>query len=281
MSVAKHTIVISRKGVPYKLCKILFGSDGSYYITVPYHSANKALLFMQTVNYVASTPTHIDHECWVPFSEAIELASSDDARIKLSHHPDGFVQFSGQGLVSGRNTDGSPKGIGINTWPLEVFNRGPAFGLSFHGIEQFEQEANASAETCTFCYEELVTLPGYTSLMLEGHYFSPLSRRFIRISPNGTRILPILHPTGMVLELQVVLPKDDCPIGGFFGLDLFGGLSAEISATSGYCLSSSTGNRRTNDKGETLGDGLFCLYPRPDELPTRRSLDYFAPPSPG
>jgi hypothetical protein len=37
----------------------------------------------------------------------------DEYRLKLSHHPDGFVQFSGHGIKSGRNADGTPKGLGV------------------------------------------------------------------------------------------------------------------------------------------------------------------------
>ena len=53
----KHTVVISAKGKSHKICKVWYGSDGSYYVTVPYHPANKAILLKQTVNYLASVPT--------------------------------------------------------------------------------------------------------------------------------------------------------------------------------------------------------------------------------
>ena len=280
MAVAKYTIAISSKGVSRKICKVWFGSDGSYYITVPYHSAHKALLFKMTVNYTNTIPKSVDDHCWTPLSEAIDVGSSDDARIKLSHHPSGFTQFSGHGLVSGKNPDGTCKGIGIDSWPLANGCRGPAFCVSISGIEEFEEETHRSSDVCVFNLDKLTIIPGFTSLILEGHYFPSLWRRFIRTRVDGTRIIPIVHPEGVILELLVILPNDDCPIGGFIGFDFFGGRSRRSAEKSGYCLSSSTGNCRKNDKGELLGDGLYCFYPRPEESPTCRSLDYQLPQGP-
>jgi hypothetical protein len=110
LGMSKHTVMISTNGRLYKICKIWYGSDGSYYVTVPYHPANQAVLLKQPVNYVQSVPTSVDHEYVTPLDEAIDVGSSDDARIKLSHHPDGFVQFSGQGLVCSDDCGGfSPR----------------------------------------------------------------------------------------------------------------------------------------------------------------------------
>ena len=273
----KHTVLISAKGKLYKICKIWYGSDGSYYVTVPYHPANRAVLLKLPVNYVASVPTGPDHEYVVSQSEALDDGSSDDARIKLSHHPDGFAQFSGHGLISGKNPDGSPKGIGIQTWPLEHGCRGPAFSLSVRGIEQFEPAGDKVQNACVLNYDELTVIPGSTRAVIEGHYFPLLWRRFIRTRPDGKKFIPIVHPAGVILELSVLLPGDACPIGGFIGLDFFGSIDHEPSSDSGYCLSSSTGNLRQNEKGEMIGDGLYCMYPRPDGMPTSRSLDYQIP----
>ena len=208
------------------------------------------------------------------------MGSSDDARIKLSHHPSGYTQFSGHGLISGKEADGTPKGIGVQTWPLEHGCRGPSFSLSLRGIEQFESAGDRFPNACVLDYDELTVIPGCTGAVIEGHYFPLLWRRFIRTRPDGTKVIPILHPAGVVLELRVLLPNDDCAIGGFIGLDFFGSIDRESSGDSGYSLSSSTGNLRKNDKGELLGDGLYCMYPRPEDLPTHRSLDYQLPSSP-
>src|SRR5438552_2891197 len=125
MPPGKYTIVFESRAGRCKLFKMWYGSDGSYYVTVPYHSARKAVLFKQTVNYVTSVPKTVDGGDLIPADQAIDIASSDDTRIKLSHHPDGFLQFSGAGVLSGKNADGSIRGIGIQSWPLAAGCRGP------------------------------------------------------------------------------------------------------------------------------------------------------------
>jgi hypothetical protein len=111
---AKYTVVYEKGGHRYKLCKIFFGSDGSYYVTSPYHPAEGATLLKATVNYALS-------EMEIPVEQAIDAAAAEDdeLRIKLSHHPDGFLQFSGQGIVSGKDADGNIRSIGVMSWPLD------------------------------------------------------------------------------------------------------------------------------------------------------------------
>ncbi len=55
----------------------------------------------------------------------------DEQRLKVSHHPDGFLEFSGHGIRSGRDDAGNPKGIGTVWWPLTLPTLGPAFSLAF------------------------------------------------------------------------------------------------------------------------------------------------------
>lgn len=274
MSLGKYTIALETTGGRRKLFKLWFGSDGSYYVTVPYHPARKAVLFKQTVNYVTSVPKTVDGGDLLPIEDAIDIASADDARVKLSHHPDGFVQFSGAGVVSGKNPDGSIKGIGIKSWPLTQGCRGPAFGVAIRGVNDFELIENADEQVCLFREDDLTFIPGMPPLVVEGHYFPAMWRRFIQTNKDGTKTIPIVHPAGAVLNLRVLLPKDNCPIGGFFGLEVFGDITPEENVPSGFSLSSSTGNVRQNEFGHKIGDGLFCFYPRPDKTPVRRTLDY-------
>lgn len=71
MSKDDYTVIYEQNGANYKLCKILFGADGSYYVTSPYHPAQKALLVKCTVNY------NLDRMKF-RFDEAIDLASAED-----------------------------------------------------------------------------------------------------------------------------------------------------------------------------------------------------------
>src|SRR5207249_547970 len=104
------------------LVRVGFTADGSYYVTSPYHPESKALLWLATVNYTLD-------ESRMTFDEAIELASTDDDQsvLKLSHHVSGWVQFSGQGIVSGFDAHGEPKGVAVHSYPLLAPSRGPAF----------------------------------------------------------------------------------------------------------------------------------------------------------
>jgi hypothetical protein len=97
-------VVFVSGGERYKLVRILFGSDGSYFVSCPYRDADRAHLAIVTVNYAKQ-------EMQVALDQTVASAAASDVRraIKLAHHPDGFIQFSGPGITSGRNKDGSPK----------------------------------------------------------------------------------------------------------------------------------------------------------------------------
>src|ERR1700730_5165226 len=100
----KFTILFEAGGDRFKVTKIWFGADGSYYVTCPYHPAQRAHLFVRTINYNDPAPPNRPSQL---LTEAVAL--DDRKRIKLSHHPSGFLQFSGQGIISGKNRDGTAK----------------------------------------------------------------------------------------------------------------------------------------------------------------------------
>lgn len=186
MGYGNYTIIYEQAGISYKLCRIFFGADGSYYVTSPYHPEGKAALVKATVNYSLA-------EMYIPFEQAIDIASAEDdeKRIKFSHHPDGFVQFSGDGVVSGKDADGNIRGVGIMSWPLDRPVIGPAFGIALRDIEQFEQVDRLKGELCIFRHEEITTTPGAKDFGLEGYYFPPLWRRFVRSEPDGTKTIQL------------------------------------------------------------------------------------------
>jgi hypothetical protein len=267
MPETRYTVLFNKNRTNYKLCKIIFGADGSYYVTVPYHSANKGVFLKYTVNYSKL-------EMVIPFQQALDMASGDQSRIKLSHHPDGFIQFSGKGLISGKDKDGSIRGMGVMSWPLTNPVHGPAFGIVILGVDEFEQESRPKGKRCIFYEEEMPPIPGANGLALEGHYFPAMARRFIRNEQDGSQTMPIVHPLGIVMHLKVVLAPDTCELPGFIGLNMFPSAAFIGNATSGFLLGGSTGNIRFNEQKEKLGDGISCVYPRLDEEGIRRILDY-------
>lgn len=192
----------------HKLTRVFFARDGSFYVMSPYHPAEKALIAKVTVNYARAGEQ-------LKWGDAVELALLDDdeRRLKLSHHPDGFTQFSGQGIVSGKDEQGSIRGIGVQWWPLAVPTRGPAFTIAIRGIEAHRPATGAEPDLIVFSQDNFVPLPDWTHLAIEGHYFPGIWRRFIRLVDGEPRI-SIVHPAKAVLDLRVLLPSNDCETAG-------------------------------------------------------------------
>ena len=173
MGTKKHLVTLTSGGSSYKLCRVIYASDGSFMVVSPYHAAGPATLCIATTNYARSEMT-------IPLSETIDLASSEDdgQRLKLSHHIDGFVHFSGSGIVSGKDKrTGTIKGIGIQSWPLTNPIDGPAFGISLDGIEYFKKaEGPQRGDVCELHLQDHPCFAGPSTVMLEGHYFGALLR---------------------------------------------------------------------------------------------------------
>src|SRR5947208_3504690 len=114
MARRNYLVLLESAGQWYKLCRIIFGTDGSYYVTSPYREGSGAVLFKATVNYAKASMS-------VALEELIDLASVEDEQraVKLSHHPDGLVQFSGPNVTSGRDEQGNPLGMAVQSWLLD------------------------------------------------------------------------------------------------------------------------------------------------------------------
>jgi hypothetical protein len=269
MSYGKYTVIFTKQSVSYKLCKIWFGVDGSYYVTSPYHPEGNAWLFKVRVNYARQEMT-------IPAEELVDVASADDdaRRLKLAHHPDGFVQFSGRGILSGKSADGPIRGMGLMSWPLTRPVRGPAFGLLVRGVERFERAAEDLRNTVRFDDTEVVSVPNANTLHLEGHYFPGLWRRFVRLESDGTPTISVMHPAKAVLKLKVIFASDRCALDGFIGLELYTDrASDEFAESPSFALAGPTGGMRKNLDGEWTAESVQCMYPRGD-VQVQRVLDY-------
>jgi hypothetical protein len=162
---SKYTVVYRRGDDLFKICKVFFGADGSYYVTCPYHPYETVVVFIAAVRYA-------DEESTVDLREVAEVGvlDDDDRRLKLAHHVDGFLQFSGEGVVSGIDEDGNIKGIGIKSWPLFSPTAGPSFGLAINGIEKFARAERSSGESTIVFDSGDVDILGSpaTTLLVEG-----------------------------------------------------------------------------------------------------------------
>ena len=196
MATNRYTIIYEINSTRRKLCTVLLSSDGSYFVTCPYHKSEVVSLSKRTVNYTRSSQ--------VLETPPIEysLLEDDEHRLKLSHHPDGFVQFSGHNILSGRNEKGDPKGIGLMSWPMSKPTAGPVCGITILNPAAFKEAGNLRTGDILFNSEDIYRADKDTGLMIEMYYFPGLWRRFVRASPRGP-VLWLKHPSGAVLELRV------------------------------------------------------------------------------
>lgn len=160
------------------------------------------------------------------------------------------------------------------SWPLNEPVPGPAFSLTISGIEQFQRASKIKDTPLLFTDQEISSVPSPTLFALEGYYLPALWRRFVRKKEDGTKTISLSHPAGVVLELKVIFPPEQCALQNFIGLELYTypAVPKSEGINSEFALSGSTGNLRKNDQGQTLGDGVFCVFPRGSAL-NRRSLN--------
>ncbi len=90
-----HRVVIEEPAGLRAVCKIETLADGGYTVLAPYHAERQGWLTKFQVNY--------DQKHMQIALGKMEHFTADD-RVKLSHHTDGFVQFSGE--VAGKIRSG-------------------------------------------------------------------------------------------------------------------------------------------------------------------------------
>jgi hypothetical protein len=127
-------IVIKSRAGLRRVCKVICLADGGFSVTAPYHQARAGTLLRAPWN--RSNVGHFD----VPFSAVKPFSASD--RVKLSYHPDGFVQFSGEKnskIISGRDKlTREPRGLGLVTNALNTpVQSGPSVGCGVWGLQDF------------------------------------------------------------------------------------------------------------------------------------------------
>jgi hypothetical protein len=274
---ASYTVSYRTEQTCVDLCRVIFGGDGSYYVTAPYHPLNHALVGIYTINYAKETIS--------AFSDGLELALLDDDehRLKIAHHPDGFLQFSGSGIRSGRDAAGKPKGIGIMSWPLASPTWGPSFSLLFSDPVACGRIRNTAPDHVVFDEVGIMHMRrGITGLRLTGHYLPPHWREFVFRYPDGTYWVNIVHPNAQgVKRLRVILASPESDYAGLIGLEALPHSLQGVADGPAFMLSTSTGNLRRNDEGELLGDQLLCFYPQPDfSSASVSSLNYGLPAPP-
>ena len=267
---SQHTILLDCGTETRKVCKLIFGSDGSYYVTAPYHSVEKAMLFKAEVDYNTSSQL-------IAMDQTIDLSTLDEGRLKLSHHASGFVQYSGDGVLSGLDENGTPKGMGLFADKLENVGSGPAFGMGIKGIDCLATTKKNSKHDILIRENEITPLTESNGIMLEGHYFQPRYRRFVFTEPDGGRYIIVPHPNGMNIKMRVVLAPFECDYPGLIGLEIY---RAKLGfPDDGFTLNGPGQMLPPRTQGERKGILLFCSTHKPPNLEDAKSLDYPKPPT--
>ncbi len=251
------TVQLTTGRETYKIFRLWFGQDGSYYVTAPYHSAREAIAFIATV-YYDRAESKMERQNFVRTA----LFDDEEKRLKMAHHPDGLLQFSGTGVTSGLTQEGRPKGLGLRSFELR---RPPKTGSSFtcavHGIEQFETGDPDRTDALVFEEGAIPPVGGESAFVFEAVCFAEEDRQFLRIE-NREWVIGLAHPRlRTVMTFRALLPPPDCELQTFIGLRAFryrgGGVADQPS---GFLLSGPSGNVRLIN-GERMSDGLYCVYP--------------------
>jgi len=256
-----------RSGVIVKLLKISYGRDGSYYVSCPYHPFNgMAQICLATFNY--------SRDLLYGKGDMSDIGLSKETKnaIKLSHHPDGWLQFSGGGILSGRNK----KGFGLQSWSLRRPAVGPAFNLVIHSIEDYQK--GRKGQIILFADEE--KLNGNLDsdgLVISGYYHPLANNAYVLETPSGLPCLLFRRPKDNAIITSIALkppPLFDSP--GFLTI----GFETQVTPKgapqkqlTGFFLSTSTSNLRQNEDGDWLAEGMFLRYPKNNAW-TGRCIDY-------
>ena len=276
-------VLIEEHAAPRHVTKIISLPTGGFAVAAPYHSARKGWLHKIAVDYSKTGSFHS------PISESTTYTADD--RVKLSFHPDGFVQLSGENpgrITSGRDKDGKPKGVGvvINKLGTPLATVGPNFAIGLWGLRAFrvatQREGNVVFEEDDYYYRDC-TRDTWNGYLVEG-FVMPRYRpiRAANITPKGF-VLPIRFPVpvrsqtdaGIILPSRtplfegpgtaifnlrlVELPDQELVIGLMVTRTRFG-----FDAPSGFVLSGPSDMKHS----------INAMYPAPGDQPELPTINY-------
>ncbi len=240
----------------------------------PYHAAKEGWLYKHKVDYRKE-------EMSLEISDMQHFIASD--RVKLSHHWDGFVQFSGvnpQKIMSGLDAEtGEPKGLAIMSAPMwKPITSGPTFGILVWGPTDFKQVTDTRETDVVFhsneIYYERSAPYHFNAYHVEGWVFSASMWDGVRGSGNDLRLsmsFPNKHRAARAyLEFRVLpIPTDDT--------DLFLGVrvtrtQVNFPSPSGFVMGGPSDLR----VGAHVAETIKAAYPKDAEVAhlEAESLDY-------
>lgn len=268
-----YTICVEEDGVLYKVSKIFISNDGSFGLDVPYCQYDQGALI--------KIPTTYAEKESIPYDKIIQGFSSKN-RPKLSIHASGFVQFSGNGIISGRDENGDPKGLALLSRPLtDPVRSGPTFSITCWGFHSgFETIDKLSKNT--FVYDKSIFQeqhPGtvMNSFVLNG-WILPFDDTHkesnIWKSDEGDEMIMAIfkdNKKSFATPMMIIrLPTVNAIIGL---LPQFCETEFPKQDPFGFVLSSPTEQSKTDPN---TWFGMLCMFPGPKKT-KYTFLDYAAP----
>ncbi|MHB1752159.1 MAG: hypothetical protein ACYCTF_05610 [Acidiferrobacter sp.] len=247
-------------GPARKITKIIgYGAKG-FAVVTPYHAARAGFVGKMPVDYKKIGQFEVPH------TDIVGFTTSD--RVKLSYHPDGFVQFSGEAqgaIISGRDpTNGLPKGVALMSQPLSSPVRsGPTFGITAWGLHDFSALPDTDAVSpATVLFEpDDLYFRGATPCEANGiilEVFAFPKRYWAGVRKRGrdyvlTIAFKDFEASRAAIELKVIdIPGQDVMLAGFAS-----NARLTFPSDSGWVLSG-PGSAAPDGKGHVL----VAFYPR-------------------
>lgn len=259
-----HISILDETNEHRSLLKIIPYGSGGFALILPSLIGLQVGRLEKTVVTYKRYGTHLD----IKRDESEQYSARDI--VKFSYHPDGFVQFSSatnNRIVSGRNSDGTAKGLGVVSWPLNnPISTGPSMSITFWGLDKFVEEMPTKVDN-SFVFEikEAVKHPkatfsecdllAYAMAMyiipnsLDGNIVDTKGRKIAHLAmmqglPDGSAFMRLRE------EVRIIeIPSQDYRIGiSWFSLP------KEARSDFGYMFSGPTDGKR----------GLVASYPAID-----------------
>lgn len=242
-----------RIGDEHLVARLTFQSDGVG-ISVPYHPVQEGAIFEMEVDYNERESVAPITKCYVT-----------NARIKLSVHFSGFVQFStagGKPILSGFDMETmKPKGAGLRAPDPILVDSGPLFGITLQGLDLFKSRTNQVSEV--FRSQELWHDPNLKDASdevycIEGFMFPKEFAHHARTA-EGNRILNYPLPLNSRFKFNFDLRLIELPHQPYVLGLIVKHAMIDDSIVSGYKIGGPgcgpPGSRQTM---------LYAYYPRPD-----------------
>lgn len=172
-------VTINADGHRHKIFQILFGKDGSIYVTFPYFFHTNGILARVTVTGTPGSSSNVD------LADTGKVASH---LVKYSHHPDGRAHFSQDGKVKTE--------IKRQSVPLKD-QRGHLFTVLVQGLRAFEsvgtrKENRTSSKRTTLTFDVTDRFP--KAIRIVGYWYW---LEDLHAEPRPSEIGPMVPVAGL------------------------------------------------------------------------------------